>query len=89
MTMRREEESDSWLGALVVGALIGAGLAYAFAPRSGSDTRRRLGHWLHEHGVSKDLLVKLKKVLTARHNGHNGAHAVNGRTSLSRRHGRS
>ena len=85
--MNKEEESDSWLGAFVVGALLGAGLAFAFAPTAGQERRRRIGHWLHEHGVGKDLLLKLRKMLGARHNG-NGVHAVNGRMSASRRHGR-
>jgi gas vesicle protein len=34
------ERSDSGVGAFVLGALIGAGLALLFAPRSGVETRR-------------------------------------------------
>jgi gas vesicle protein len=75
-------QEDAGFGIFVMGAIVGAAVALLLAPESGTDSRARMGHWLHEHsGSPHDLLVKIKKMLIR----HNGVHAVNGRTS-GRRH---
>jgi len=84
--MRRERPSGGGLGLFIVGAFVGAATALLLAPESGDESRKRLGHWLHEHGgvSGHDLYEKLKGLLHVR---HNGVGELNGRTSL-RRHRR-
>lgn len=78
----QRERSESALGALLIGAALGAAVSYLLAPRAGVETRRQWGGWLHEHRPSHDFWVKLKKLLTTRSNGI----TVDGRTT--RRHRR-
>lgn len=80
------ETGSSGLGLLVLGACIGAGLALLLAPSPGPENRDRLGHWLHGRRDSGHaLFLKLRKMLTFRHNGHQ---VVDGRSSAVRRHKR-
>lgn len=84
--MRTQTRSSSGgIGLFVLGAVFGAATALLLAPEPGDESRKKLGHWLHEHGgAPHDLYVKLKGLLHVRHNGASGP---NGRTSL-RRHKR-
>lgn len=83
--MRRETKPQSGgLGLFVVGAVVGAAAAILLAPESGTDSRKRIGHWLHDHrGTGHELFTKVKKMWEAK---HNGIHEANGRIS-DRRHG--
>ncbi len=67
----KQRQQEPMLGYFLVGAVIGASLALLLAPQAGSESR-------HE------LFARIKRMLSVR---HNGAHAVNGRTS-ARRHKR-
>ncbi|MBI4062193.1 MAG: YtxH domain-containing protein [Elusimicrobia bacterium] len=69
-------DTDGFGGTLlfVTGAAIGAALGVLFAPRSGDETRERLGDWLKErrekgadllHAVRDESLAKKEAVFAA------------------------
>jgi gas vesicle protein len=82
--MKKESQQEAGIvGLFVAGAVVGAALAFLLAPESGSESRKRIGHWLHDHrGTGQDLFVKVKQMWAAT---HNGAHAADG--IGDRRHG--
>ena len=85
--MRKQIEPQAGdLGMFVLGAVVGAVTALLLAPESGEDSRHRLSHWLHDRrGAGHEFFVKLRSMLTVR---HNGVHAVNGHSSATRKHRR-
>ena len=68
------EERGSSLFGYFVAALAGVGLGLLLAPRSGRETRERIGDWLDEHEQDAGILGKLARlrhprITTAHHNG--------------------
>lgn len=73
MESRESKMESESLGVFLVGAAVGAGLALLLMPRSGPETRRRLGHWIHEHrGLTHEFWDSVKELLSMKHNGSNG-----------------
>lgn len=73
------------LGIFLVGAIIGAAVAYLTAKGSGEERRMHVDDWLKDHGLDAHHMVdRLKKLLHVRKNGH--GFVGNGRGKNARRH---
>lgn len=58
------EEGGSNLVSFLLGAAVGAGVSLLLAPRSGKETREKLGDWLDERREkSAELLHKIKEAV--------------------------
>lgn len=61
------QEAGAGLAFFLVGAAVGAALGVLFAPRSGRETREKLGDWLKERrDQGSELLSKLKEEIPAK-----------------------
>lgn len=68
-----EERQGSMVG-YVLAALAGVGLGLLLAPRSGRETRRKIGDWLDSHEDDAGFIGKLARlrhprITTAHHDG--------------------
>ncbi|HSR43351.1 MAG TPA: YtxH domain-containing protein, partial [Longimicrobiales bacterium] len=62
-----ERDSGGSLGAFVLGALVGAGVALLFAPQSGEETQEELRSRARElRGAAEERVREAQKVLEAR-----------------------
>lgn len=73
------------LGLFLVGAVVGAAVAYLTTKESGEERRMHVDDWLKDHGLDAHHMVdRLKKLLHVRKNGH--GFVGNGRGKSARRH---
>ncbi|HRY30007.1 MAG TPA: YtxH domain-containing protein [Elusimicrobiota bacterium] len=62
--MSENNKGGDTLIAFLLGGLVGAGIAFLFAPRAGKETRRRLQHWLEDmEDKGQDLLEEGRELL--------------------------